>query len=130
MVDDQTGAPTWARALADATAELMRQNELIARHSGLYRIAVGGYTSRDEFANDIIRIMQDLSGRPGGWGKVRPITPHQYPLPARRPRNSAISRDKVKRVFGIEMAAWRQQLQDCLGDPGTHDAFQGLVRGR
>jgi len=72
------------------------------------------HTSRYEFANDIIRIMQDLSGQTGGWAKVRPITTDQYPLPARRPRNPVMSKDKVKRVFGIEMPDWTEQLQACL----------------
>ena len=76
------------------------------------------HTSRYEFANDIIRIMQDLSGQTGGWAKVRPITTDQYPLPARRPRSPVMSKDKVKRVFGIEMAHWEHPLRSCLAELG------------
>jgi len=74
--------------------------------------------------------MKEVSGIPNGWASVKRTTSDQFPLPARRPRSPVMNKDKVKRVFGIEMAAWRRQLQDCLGDPGTHDAFQSLVRGR
>ena len=113
-MDDQTGSPTWARALAGATAELLRRKELISRHSGVYHLAASGHASRYEFANEIMRIMQDVSGEPGGWAKVRPITTDQYPLPARRPRNPVMSQGKVNRIFGIEIPHWKRLLRDCL----------------
>lgn len=130
MADDQTGSPTWARALAKATAELLRQKELISRHRGVYHLTASGHTSRYELARAIIDIMKEVSGIPNGWASVKPITSDQFPLPARRPPRPVTCGEKIKRVFGIEMPAWRRQLQDCLGDPGTHDAFQSLVRGR
>ena len=114
MVDDQSGSPTWARALAEATAELLRRKELITRHSGVYHLAAGGHTSRYEFANDIIRIMQDISGQTGGWAKVRPITTDQYPLPARRPRHPVMTQDKIQRHFRVAMRHWEDPLRDFL----------------
>ena len=127
MVDDQTGSPTWARALAEATAELLRRKELITRHSGVYHLAASGHTSRYEFANNIMHIMQDLSGEPGGWAKVRPITTGEYPLPARRPRNPVMSGEKVKSVFGVEMPSWQRQLEDFLRDLAASGAFPRAV---
>jgi dTDP-4-dehydrorhamnose reductase len=118
MVDDQSGSPTWARALAEATAELLRRRELITRRSGVYHLTASGHASRFEFANDIIRIMKDVSGPADGWAKVRPITTGEYPLPARRPRNPVMSKDKVKRTFGIQMAHWEHQLRSCLAELG------------
>ena len=113
-MDDQTGSPTWARALAKATAELLRRKDRVLGNSGVYHLAASGYASRYEFANEIIRIMQDVSGEPGGWAKVRPITTGEYPLPARRPRNPVISKDKIGRVFGIVMPHWRDQVRTLL----------------
>ena len=114
MVDDQTGSPTWARALAEATADLLRRKDRVLGHSGMYHLAASGHASRYEFANEIIRIMQDVSGQPGGWAKVRPITTDQYPLPARRPRPPVMSKDKVKRILGVEMTHWKDQLRAFL----------------
>ena len=119
MVDDQYGSPTWARALAQATAELLRKKELIDRHSGVYHLAAGGHASRFELTKAIIGIMQELVGAPGAWAKVRPITTREYPLPARRPRDPVMSQDKVKRIFGIEIPHWERLLRDCLGPPAA-----------
>jgi dTDP-4-dehydrorhamnose reductase len=114
MVDDQFGSPTWARALAQATAELLRKQEIIGRHGGIYHLAAGGHASRFELANAIIGIMQELSGLTGGWAKVSPITTREFPLPARRPPHPVMSMEKIQRVFGVRMPHWREQLHGML----------------
>ena len=116
MVDDQTGSPTWARALAEATADLLRRKELISRHSGVYHLTAGGHTSRYEFTKAIIDIMKEVSGIPNGWASVKPTTSDQFPLPARRPRRPVMNIEKIKRVFRIEMPQWDEQLRSFLKD--------------
>jgi dTDP-4-dehydrorhamnose reductase len=122
MVDDQSGSPTWARALAEATVELLRKKELISQNSGLYHLAAGGDATRFELANAIIEIMQDVSGARGGWAKVKPITTREYPLPARRPPHPVMSRDRIERVLGIKMTHWKQALRSCLAELASKGA--------
>jgi dTDP-4-dehydrorhamnose reductase len=114
MVDDQFGSPTWARALAQRTAGLLQEQEIIGRHSGIYHLAAGGHVSRFELANAIIGIMQEFSGSTSGWPKVRPITTREFPLPARRPLHPVMSMEKIGRVFGVRMPHWREQLHGML----------------
>jgi dTDP-4-dehydrorhamnose reductase len=114
MVDDHTGSPTWARALATATAQLLRRKELIRQHSGVYHLAASGHASRFEFTRAIIDIMKEVSGIPNGWASVKPTTSDQFPLPAKRPRNPVIGMDKIERVYGISMPHWRDQLSTFL----------------
>ena len=116
MVDDQTGSPTWARALAEATAELLRRKALITRHSGVYHLTASGHTSRFDYTRAIIDIMKEVSGIPNGWASVKPITSDQFPLPARRPRRPVMSIEKIKQVFGIEMPRWGTQLKAFLAE--------------
>ena len=120
VVDDQAGSPTWARALAQSTADLLRRTGLIPSHSGVYHLSATGHTSRYEFARAIIRIMRELSGIVDGWASVKPIASEHYPLPARRPRHPVTSTEKIKRVFGVEMPHWEDQLRAFLaGLPGA-----------
>jgi len=130
VVADQTGSPTWARALAQATAALLRCQELIPRHSGIYHLAAAGHTSRHEFAGAIIREAQAISGIAEGWARVKAITSDQYPLPAARPLNLVTNRDKVKKVFGVELTHWSDQLRSCLKelDPTAQPAAAGAGR--
>jgi len=128
MVDDQTGSPTWARALAEATAELLRRKELITRHSGVYHLTASGHTSRYEFTRAITDIMKEVSGIPNGWASVKAIGSAAYPLPAKRPRNPVMNKDKIKRVFGVEMPNWEDQLRDFLA--GLSGTAQPAEAGR
>ncbi len=114
VVDDQIGSPTWARAIAEATAELLRRRELIARHGGVYHLTAGGHVSRYEFAGAIIEIMKEVSRFPDGWASVKPIATASFPLPAQRPRNSVLSKDKIERTYGIALPHWRNQLYTFL----------------
>jgi len=116
VVDDQTGSPSWARSLAQATADLLRRPDLIRGYSGIYHFSAAGHISRYDFAQEIIRIARDTSGETDGWAKIRPIGFDQYRprLPARRPLNPVTSKDKVKRTFGIEMTHWESQLKSFL----------------
>jgi dTDP-4-dehydrorhamnose reductase len=125
VVEDQTGSPSWARALAQATAELLRRKELIPGNSGIYHLAATGYTSRYDFAQSIIRIGRELSGKHDGWAQVRPITSSEYPLPAKRPVHPVTSKEKIKRVFGIEMPHWETQLRAFLAERAQHSEFVG-----
>jgi dTDP-4-dehydrorhamnose reductase len=116
VVDDQRGSPTWARALARATAELLRREETIAGNSGVYHLAASGHASRYELAQAVVATTMEASGIRDGWARVKPIRSDQYPSPARRPLRPILNQDKVKRVFGVEMPPWEDQLRSFLED--------------
>lgn len=115
MVNDQIGSPTWARALAEVTAELLKKKAL-REQGGTYHLSASGAATRYEFANEILTLAQELSEQTAGWATLRPILTAEYPLPARRPLTCITSKEKIKRVFGIEMPDWRSQLRSCLAE--------------
>ena len=49
-----------------------------------------------------------------GSAAMTPDTSDRHPLPAKRPRNPVTNKDKVKRVFGVEIPHWEAQLRSCL----------------
>jgi dTDP-4-dehydrorhamnose reductase len=115
VVNDQIGSPSWARSLAQATADLLRDPDRVRSHGGVYHLSAGGETSRYEFAAAIVRIMKEKSGARNRWAEIKPITTERYPpLPARRPPNTVTSKERVKQTFGVEMSGWKQQLEDFL----------------
>jgi dTDP-4-dehydrorhamnose reductase len=115
VVTDQTGSPTWARALAAGTADVLRRGQAAREHSGIYHLAAAGGTTRYEFARAIIGTMKELTGLQNGWAKLKEVSTAEYPrLPAARPTNPLTSKEKMKRVFGLELERWESELRECL----------------
>lgn len=112
VVDDQVGAPTPARLIAQVTAlALNPQDGRLALPSGVYHLAPRGETSWCAFAQEIFRQAAEageaLAIEPAG---VRPIPTADYPTPATRPRNSRLALGKLEKALGIELPGWQPQL--------------------
>jgi len=109
VVSDQDGAPTFAGSLADATGQLLRANGVAAlrERSGVYHATAAGSTSWHGFATAIAR----LEGLPPT--RVIPIASDDYPTAARRPRNSRLSNEKLRRDFGVALPSWEASLAVC-----------------
>lgn len=111
IVDDQVGAPTWCRRIAEATSEALRT--MLAADSdrsglsGVYHFAPAGETSWFGFATAIREA--------GGFRcKLTPITTPDYPTPAARPADSRLDTAKLRRAFGIEPGSWETDLDTCV----------------
>ena len=113
IVDDQIGAPTSAKAIAEATARLIREysgKPAADFFSGTYHMTAAGSTSWSGFAKAIFE-RADQS-RP----TVIPIATAEYPTPAKRPKNSVLSNDKFDSTFGFRLKPWQQQLDEVLAE--------------
>ena len=110
IVSDQIGAPTCARGLAVATAELLRRHGAAALGdaSGIYHATTSGSISWHGFATEIARLE-----RPESPARIVPIASSEYPTPARRPRNSRLSNEKLLRRFGVALPRWEICLETC-----------------
>jgi dTDP-4-dehydrorhamnose reductase len=113
VVDDQIGAPTWARYVAQATLFALTQawDADDAGMSGIYNLVSAGATSWYNFAREI----KDYAG---GFGDVRlvPISSAEYPTPAARPKWSVLSTDKIERVFGVWPVPWQEAMKLCIDE--------------
>jgi dTDP-4-dehydrorhamnose reductase len=113
VVDDQTGAPTWSRMIAEATAQIaaaiMGGAADLAEVQGVYHLSAGGSTSWYGFARSIWTHL-------GADCRLLPIPTSEYPTPARRPAYSVLNNDRLHQVFGIRLPEWERSLRHCLDD--------------
>ena len=114
IVADQIGCPTWARALAQSTARLIERAGHVGAASGVYHLCARGHVSRFAFAQAIIEIACRRADRKTGWAVLQPVATLDFPRAATRPANAVLNSEKIRRVFGIEMPHWEQQLRDCM----------------
>lgn len=115
IVSDQTGAPTWAGAIAAATDQVVHSLAIQASgaddKAGTYHMSCAGHTSWYGFARAIF----EHTGRLDRI-RVEPIDTRDYPTAAERPMFSVLSNEKLERVFGVKLADWDDALQQCLSE--------------
>lgn len=117
VVDDQRGAPTWAAAVADATARIAASALASAggAESGILHLTAAGETTWHGFAS---AIREADPGR--GEHRCRAVVPvptSEFPTPAARPRFSVLSNERVAERFGVRLPDWREQLGAALSKP-------------
>lgn len=111
VVDDQIGAPTWARTVAQCTADMLVQARLGGpqwwqAQRGIYHLAARGQTSWAGFAQAIMTLS-------GSNCRVEPIASSAYPGRVRRPANSRLNSNKFAQRF-CHLPEWEQALRLCL----------------
>ena len=117
IVDDQIGAPTWARDIADATASIVRAacHEQAAGDftSGAFNLTASGATSWHGFAK---AILEDATrhGLLRRLPHLKPVPSAEYPTAAARPKNSLLAGERLRKRFGLEVPDWRQRLSACI----------------
>jgi dTDP-4-dehydrorhamnose reductase len=119
VVDDQFGAPTWARTIAEATAMLLSRcmqdragvAGALAVRGGLYHATCSGATSWLEFAREIFALVPDAERQ---LRSLEPISSAEYSTAARRPANSRLSCAKLQQEWALELPHWQRALARCL----------------
>ncbi len=114
VVSDQISNPTWARMLAEITAQLLAKAETdvvgwCRERTGLYHLAGSGYASRYEWAQAILRY--DPKREEQIVAEVLPASTDEFPTPARRPLFSALNCDRFSSTFGLRLPDWDQALR-------------------
>jgi dTDP-4-dehydrorhamnose reductase len=132
IVQDQIGSPTWSRAVAEATTEVLARvfspasdTAPLSELSGIYHMTAAGQTSWYEFARLILNeamqrpprafwFASATGGKPLITRRVVPTTSANYPTPARRPAYSVLSNARLARVFGIQLPDWQTQFHSMF----------------
>ena len=121
VVDDQVGAPTSARLIADVTARAIAM-ALTERQDGRFRSAIhhlcaAGETSWYGLAEATFERWRSLApDRPLALTALQPIASAQYPTPARRPANSRLDCSGLEQRFALHLPHWTRGLDLVLAE--------------
>ena len=114
VVSDQVSNPTWARMLAEITAQVLakggnRPVSWLAERRGLYHLAGSGRASRLEWAQAILSL--DPRKEEQVAREILPALTADFPSPAQRPLYSALNCDKFTDTFGLRLPDWQDALR-------------------
>ena len=116
VIDDQIGAPTWARSVALKTHQILKQclnkkwfETKDPSLTGIFHLTCQGKTSWHGFAREVLNMSKTSKNI-----KLIAIPTSDYPTPATRPSNSLLNNEKIQKVFGLDMPHWEDALKDCM----------------
>ncbi len=112
VVDDQTGAPTYAKDLADPIAALIN-----GQRQGIYHVTNSGSTTWYGFARHIFSVL-------GMDVPCTPITSAQLTRKAPRPTYSVLDCSKMQSDTGIRMRSWQEAVEEYLGNNESNLLFR------
>ena len=115
VVNDQFGAPTPARLIAQVSAlaiqKMLQKSDDMDKLSGVYHLAPAGFTNWYGFADEIFALARkaniELMLKAENF---KGISTEEYPTPAKRPKNSRLDVAKLETTFGLVMPSWQSQL--------------------
>jgi dTDP-4-dehydrorhamnose reductase len=109
VVSDQIGSPTYVTDLAGAILEIIDNKDYQDKKQSteIYHYSNKGKVSWYDFAKEIFKIAKVDC-------KVNPITTKQYPTPAKRPKNTLMSKDKIAEIFSVKIPDWKESLNACM----------------
>jgi dTDP-4-dehydrorhamnose reductase len=115
VVDDQVSNPTWARMLAETSAQLLARGGedfvgWVRERRGVYHLAGSGSGSRMAWAQEILRNRPE----PAPTVEVLPARSNEFPSLAVRPLVSALNCDRFTQVFDLRLPPWQTALRMAM----------------
>ncbi len=119
IVTDQVGSPTWARMLAEITAQALAMGGAhaapwLGERSGVYHLGGNGAASRFEWAKAILA--NDPNPAEQVVQAVLPATSTDFPTPALRPEYSPLNCDKFSQLFSLRLPPWEAALKMAMNE--------------
>ncbi|MDA8421765.1 MAG: dTDP-4-dehydrorhamnose reductase [Nitrospiraceae bacterium] len=103
---DEFSAPTYTDTVVEVTMKALEQGI-----TGRYHLTNSGYCSRYEWAKAALANM-------GIKKFIRPVSMDIFNLPAKRPKFSAMSNEKIAAVLNISIPAWEEAVKSFLKKGG------------
>lgn len=119
VVTDQSGSPTWARTLAEATTQILSKadsayHDFGGRHRGVYHLAGEGTASRYDWAVNILEFASSIDSK--YQAELLPAKSSEFPALATRPTFSALDIQRFKQTFNLDFPGWQDALSLALLD--------------
>ena len=109
IVSDQIGTPTYAYDLANLILQIVGSKSFLENEkpTSIFHYSNEGKSSWYEFAKEVISIS-------GINCHLNPINTEDFPLPAKRPKYSILSKKKISQEYALSIPHWKNALKDCL----------------
>ena len=101
---DEISVPTSTRTIVNVTLKALKEGL-----EGLYHLTNSGYASRYEWAKKVFQIKRIDKF-------IYPVSSEIFNLPAKRPKFSAMSNEKISQELNIEIPHWEEEIKRMVNN--------------
>ena len=112
VINDQLGVPTSTSLISKVTIDALQsiKNDC-AWPQGLYHLSPQGVTNWHEIALTLVNFADQNNVRLSlNSNSIKPITTEEYPTPARRPLNSQLDTQKLRKQLAFNLPYWKDDF--------------------
>ena len=107
IIADQYGAPTSAKLIADVTALSIAAYQSGRISKGIYHVTSSGVTNWYDLAHYVVqKTISKKIALKVSVDQIHPITTEEYPLSARRPKNSTLNTSLLSSALNHPLPDW------------------------
>ncbi|MFN3844085.1 MAG: dTDP-4-dehydrorhamnose reductase [Rehaibacterium terrae] len=99
---DEFSVPTSTRLVVEITLKAIKEGL-----NGLYHLTNSDYCSRYELAKEYFRLVNMKKF-------IYPAYQADFNLPAKRPRFSAMSNEKISKILNVQIPTWKEELESFI----------------
>ncbi len=113
IVNDQYGAPTWSRMIAESTAQVVAQcrGKIDHNNQGLYNLSAAGETTWYGFAE---AILSEMAKRNLKTPPLKAVSSAEYKTRAKRPPYSLLDNSLLNQKFGLRLPDWQTSMESAF----------------
>lgn len=117
IVEDQISNPTWARMVADKTAQIIERSVgywpgYFSQLKGIYHLVGNGAVSRFDWAKAILEL--DPNKTEQKTTELLKAKSADFKTPAQRPAFSGLDCAKFEKTFNIDLPDWKISLMEAM----------------
>jgi len=115
VVIDQISSPTFSNDLAKLIIVII-DNDIFKKYNNktqIYHFANEGFCSRYDFSKKIFELTNSSCN-------LSQIYSSEFPRLSETPKNTILSKDKIKEVLNIKISSWEDSLSKCIKLMSAH----------
>ena len=112
VVNDQYGVPTSTSFIAEIIEYFLMNSKQKSIDYGLYNCVPNGFCNWYEFASLIKKLLQDKNKLKLKNEKIIPVNSNSFKTKAKRPMNSLLDNNKLKKTIEIPINDWTYYLEN------------------
>ena len=117
IVDDQISNPTWARLVAEKTAQIIEKSvgdwpAFFSQLNGIYHLVGKGAVSRFDWAKAILEL--DPNKTEQKTTELLRAKSADFQTPAQRPAFSGLDCTRFEKTFNIDLPDWKLSLMEAM----------------